>query len=572
MLLDPAQGYGCPKAQKFQRLLSIQEERLTVRVVSADSKTLESTRHLCHEPWRSLPLNSTIDIKVQQSTEQHSNQTPQPSGILDHIAEPSRRQLLQASGLLLGVLGLAPLVQAQGGGSGGSGGSPYPQGFIKNRLVHRTSMGFTTELANELTKRGSTAYLEWQLNPETITDTDCEGRLSGFTTLGMTAQEMANIPAGGPNPITESVAATLIRSVHSKRQVFERSVEFWTDHFNISSEKGQYHKAIHDRDVIRPFALSSFTELLIWNSYSPAMMIYLDNVSNLKGKPNQNYAREIMELHTLGVNGGYTQQDVVEVARCFTGWRLITDKTKPDYGKFFFDEKRHDQGQKVVLGVTIPENGGINDGLKVLEILRNHPATHTRIATKLAQWFVHHVPSTEVVNTVLKASYDEHWDIKAMIRACLGNQTRLNAAALKFKRPRVFACSAIRALGGDVKEVGGITRFLRSTGHVPYGWSPPNGYPDSLNYWSGLILPRWNFATNLANKAVSGITLNLDWLTTLTGAEDAVNAIDQRLFGGEMFAQDRAIVLSYLRAEKITPARLSEALGLAMALPGFQWY
>ncbi len=490
---------------------------------------------------------------------------------LDHIAEPSRRDLLKASGLLLGALGLAPLVSAQGGGSGGS--SPYPQGLTNYRLIHRTSMGLSQDLIKEYKTKGWKGYLSWQLGPSSIPDADCDKRLEVFTTLKMTGQQMALLTAkGDPNPEDEAMKATIIRAVHSDRQLFERAVEFWTNHFNISSEKADFHKALHDRDIIRQFALSNFADMLVWNSYSSAMMIYLDNRSNLKGKPNQNYAREIMELHTLGVNGGYTQEDIVEVARCFTGWRYVTDTADPNYGKFFFDVKRHDQGEKKVLGQTIPANGGIQDGLTVLEILRNHPSTHNRIATKLAQWFVAHVPTTSAIDAIEKASYESKWDIPKMIEAAVGNATNLRAAPLKYKRPLTFAASCVRALDGDVTDVKGIVSFLRATGHVPFGWAAPNGYPDSLNYWAGLILPRWNFATNLATNSIGGIKSNMDWLLACTKAEDTVKEINDRLFGGEMFAKDKAIVLAFLKAEKITNGRLAEALGLAMALPGSQWY
>ena len=477
----------------------------------------------------------------------------------------SRRELFRlAAGA--GILSAIPVSLAQSGGGSG------PTGLDKYRLVHDSTFGFTSSMKSKFDSLGWRGFLDWQLNPDAIDETAVDARLAGYTTLKMPVADLLTIPKGGPNPTSELIDAAILRQIYSDRQLFERMVTFWTDLFNIDIQKVGSLKTVHDREVIRPYALTSYYDLLIWNAHSPAMLRYLDNDASVKAHPNQNYARELMELHTLGVDGGYTQQDVVEVARCFTGWRWVRDAKSADHGKFWFDAKNHDDGAKTVLGNTIPAKGGIADGRMVLDILAHHPATYKRISTRLCTWLLGYAPTQSLVNSVVAKATSTNWDTKELIRVILGSASVVRGQSLKLKRPLEFIESAIRAVNGDVTNIARVASVAGQAGEIPFEWSPPNGYPDALAYWGELLLPRWNAAFWLMRNEL-GTTVNIDALvageTTPTGI---ANRIDLTLYGGEMPSSDKQLVTTFLKSSS-TPAKLAaEAFGLAMALPGFQWY
>src|SRR5688572_27691496 len=244
--------------------------------------------------------------------------------------------------------------------------------------LNRLSFGLRTAERARFEQIGLQAWVEEQLAPESIDDFDCDLQLKSFDTLTMKAQDLADLS----NKLFEELdkqtipdelrRATLLRQVYSRRQLFEVMAEFWSDHFNITTEKGDcyYLKTVDDREVIRKHALGSFRDLLWASAHSPAMLVYLDNQVNHKGAPNENYARELMELHTLGVQGGYSQQDVMELARALTGWTV-----KPNFwrGQFKFDAGQHDPGLKRVLGLTL-EPAGQAEAEQVLEVLAAHPS------------------------------------------------------------------------------------------------------------------------------------------------------------------------------------------------------
>lgn len=477
----------------------------------------------------------------------------------------SRRDLFRiAAGA--GIASAIPIAAAQ------TGGGTTPTGLTKYRLIHDTTFGFNAKMKASFDTLGWNGFLDWQLNPDAIDESDVKTRLAGYTTLTMPVADLLSIPKGGPNPKSELIDATVLRQIYSDRQLFERMVMFWTDLFNIDIQKVGALKTVHDREVIRPYALASFYDLLIWNAHSPAMLRYLDNDTSVKAHPNQNYARELMELHTMGVDGGYTQEDVVEVARCFTGWRWIRDAKSPDHGKFWFDAKNHDDGTKNVLGYTIPAKGGIADGRTVIDILAHHPATYKRISTRLCTWLLGYSPSASTINSVVAKAKSTNWDIKELIRVILGNTAVVRGQNLKLKRPLELIESAVRAVNGDVTNISRVVSVAGQAGEVPFEWSPPNGYPDALAYWGELLLPRWNAAFWLMRNQL-GTAVNVDAL--IAGEKTATgiaNRIDLALYGGEMPTADKQLVTTFLQGDANPTIRAAEAFGLAMALPGFQWY
>jgi uncharacterized protein (DUF1800 family) len=306
------------------------------------------------------------------------------------------------------------------------------------------------------------------------------------------------------------------------------------------------------------------------------MLVYLNNTQS-DGRPgrtpNQNYAREVMELHTLGVNGGYTQTDVVEVARCFTGWRARGNTGDPTAGQFFYDPNRHDNGSKIVLGVPIAAGGGFNDGLNVLMILANHPSTARFVSRKLIRWLLNYDPSTTLVDDIAGEFTRTGGNIKALIRRILSYENLLWAPPL-FKRPVHLIVSALRALRPTITNFNTIRgTYVNSSGNAPFAWGPPDGYPHQFEYWGGLPLPRWNYAFNLANNAVGGVTVDLPGLLWgATTAAQIADRIDLLVFSGEMPAADKAALITYLRPDPPSQSRIRDAFGLALSSPGFQWH
>jgi uncharacterized protein (DUF1800 family) len=366
------------------------------------------------------------------------------------------------------------------------------------------------------------------------------------------------------------VGATLFRAAFSRRQLYERMVEFWSDHFNIYYPKVGILKIVDDRTVARANALKTFPDLLKASAHSAAMMVYLDNASSPRVRPNQNYGRELLELHTMGVNGGYTQQDVLEVARCFTGWTVDWDRNSTRYGTFVFNPAGHDNGKKVVLGVTIPERGGKNDGDTVLKILAEHPSTARHISYKMARWLLRYEPSEALVTEVARVYTNNKGDVRAMIRAIL-RERYLVAAPAKFKRPSQHFVSMLQALGSGVEDPLKLSWPLHKLGQPLFEWPAPNGYPDSLGYWVGGQLPRWNAAAMMAYGWL-GAHCSIEAYRGLTPRQ-FLSKINDNLFGGEMDPADRGDLLAYVTSRpEFKEGTIREALALACSLPSFQWY
>lgn len=221
------------------------------------------------------------------------------------------------------------------------------------RLLNRAAFGPEPNQAAELERLGFEAWLDEQLHPGSLDDPVLMLSLSRFEALSTDAVELEDEQE--PLVMRQLVGATLLRMTHSKWQLQERMTDFWSNHFNVYATKahGAYKRPTEDRDVIRKHALGTFPDLLLASSRSPGMLVYLDNQVNRKGRANENYARELLELHTLGVHGGYSQNDVMEVARCFTGWTVENRFLRPK-GRFRFDADLHDDGEKTVLGHRLP--------------------------------------------------------------------------------------------------------------------------------------------------------------------------------------------------------------------------
>jgi uncharacterized protein (DUF1800 family) len=330
--------------------------------------------------------------------------------------------------------------------------------------------------------------------------------------------------------LAELSAQKILRAALSERQLEAVMTDFWFNHFNVFAAKGPTGQYVteYERDAIRPHVFGKFRDLLGATAHSPAMLFYLDNwqsadpdAQNDRRRPNpmrprqepprakrglnENYGRELMELHTLGVDGGYTQDDVVNVARAFTGWTITTPR---EGGSFRFEPRIHDRGDKVVLGHKI-KGGGESDGEKVLDILARHPATATFISTKLARRFVSDSPPAALVQRAAARFRETDGDIREVVRLILTSPEFFSAETYraKVKNPFEFVVSAVRATGADVREAMPLAQAVRQLGMPLYLSQPPTGYPDKAEAWvnTGALLNRMNFALQLVGGRLRGV-------------------------------------------------------------------
>lgn len=390
---------------------------------------------------------------------------------------------------------------------------------------------------------GVASFLDEQLAPEKIDDTVCDNAVRRFEVLGEPAGEMFEYQE--KFLLDQMTGATLLRATLSRRQLYEVMVRFWSDHFNIDSGKGdcRWLKAADERDVIRPHALGSFPAMLRASALSPAMLWYLDGRENRitrpparstldaivgldekAGKPNENYARELLELHTMGVHGGYTQRDVMEVARCLTGWTVRgTTDSKFQIGKVEFKSERHDPGEKIVLCHRIPPTGA-GELDRVLEIVALHPSTARHIATKLCRHFIAAEPPERAIAVVADAFLKSAGDIRATLRALFSTGEFAAARGAKLKRPFEFIVSALRATNATTDAGPGIVDYLLRMGHAPFRYPTPDGYPEGAAHWMGTLLWRWNFAVSLCENRIAGTRIDARELREKLGGDDALAA------------------------------------------------
>jgi len=376
----------------------------------------------------------------------------------------------------------------------------------------------------------------------------------------------------------------LYRAILSNRQLQEQMVDFWYNHFNVFLDKGndRYMVPSYEREAIRPHVFGHFRELLESTATAPAMLFYLDNwqsvapdvVRHAGGKKptrglNENYGRELLELHTLGVDGGYTQKDVTEVARCFTGWTI---KDPRGGSTFFYNDRVHDKGEKVVLGVTIPAGGGRDDGEKVLDILAKHPSTARFISTELAQRFVADNPPQALIDRMAKTFLDTDGDIRAVMNTMLTSKEFLSQGAYKakVKTPFEMIVSSIRATDAQVDYAFPLANRIAQLGQPLYRKDAPTGYSSANAEWinSASLLARMNFALDLTQNKVQGTKVD-----QARFHEDPAHTERMMLFTNPTAptknAIDKAIAEQKAKNPKAPPSPALVA-GLVIGSPDFQ--
>lgn len=460
------------------------------------------------------------------------------------------------------------------GTTGSSSPATLPALNDEQKITHvlnRLGFGVRPGDVERVQRLGLQKYIDQQLNPGSIDDSAAERRIEPLGSIGMTIPEIfenypdpqqiakelgiGNVKAGGdpaanrakvqeylmdnmlqrPQQLLQELTAQkILRGVYSERQLQEVMTDFWFNHFNVYWDKGadRWLTTDFEMNAIRPHAMGKFEDLLLATAKSPAMLFYLDNhlssapsakamaarkAAQARNKPgiNENYARELMELHTLGVDGGYTQKDVTEVARAFTGWSIDRPRVS---GEFIFRPQMHDTGEKTVLGNRIP-NGGIQDGERVIRILAQHPSTARFLATKLVRRFVSDNPPESLVAKVAASYTKTDGDIREMLRTIFMSDEFMSPSAVgqKTKSPFEYVVSAIRTLNGDTFAGQQVVRAIAQMGQPLYQYQAPTGFPDRADFWTtdGSLVARLNFAISLVGGRIP------DTRVSLAGFKDA---------------------------------------------------
>lgn len=484
-------------------------------------------------------------------------------------------------------------------------------------VLSRLTFGARPGDAEKVAEMGVDAWIEKQLHPESIGDGDVEFALQELSgsRFGRVAPAMmtsmspdanmavttsiedrvkgvrqvtnarAAIPAATAFPMRSDPRGTgeietwkVIRAQMTERQLLEVVTDFWSNHFSVYAAKMPSASAIFDweREVIRPNALGKFRTLLGAVAHSPAMLFYLDNWLSRADSINENYARELLELHTLGVDGGYTQNDVIEVARAFTGWTLADPPVAEGRAYpavFRFRTAMHDAGRKTVLGTVLPPGRGVEDGEAVLDMLAKHPSTAHFIAYKLARRLVSDQPPKALVDHAAATFTATDGDIAEVIRTIVHSQEFFSRAAFrtKVKTPFEFMVSAMRGL--EMTTDAGIpsVRYLREFGQPAYGHATAEGWPDYNEAWvnSGALLKRVFFSADVLDGKVFNMQPSrwTGWSLSKRDAKTQADGVISLLLNGVAATETRNAILA---AEGTGIERLRVMATVALGSPDFQ--
>jgi len=445
----------------------------------------------------------------------------------------TRRHFLQAAsagGAVAGFAGFSLLSRAltpllSGPDDGLTAFSPPAAADIDEatHVLNRLTFGPRPGDRAGILKLGPAAWIERQLQPDTIDDAWTEARTRHFEALHV--WPLGELLEYNTKELLDQLTRSkILRAVHSRRQLQEVMVDFWSDHFNIDPSKGdsKWLKPADDKNVIRAHALGNFRDLVRASALSPSMLWYLDGRANRRAtaqeKPNENYGRELLELHTLGVDGGYSQKDVMETARCLTGWTVrARDQARFAVGKVEFHPEWHDPGEKQVLGSTIPAGGGESDLDHVLDILCRHPSTARYLAKKLCRRFIADEPPPSAVERVAKAFTDSSGDIRRTLSALFQSAEFRSGRGGKVKRPFHFVVSTLRATAARSDAGPVLQDYLLRMGHAPFQYPTPDGYPEDAQPWMATLLWRWKFALEFSAQNLKGTRFDPDRLTKAAG-------------------------------------------------------
>ena len=473
-------------------------------------------------------------------------------------------------------------------------------------LLARLSFGAKPGQAEVVVQQGLPVWLDAQLKPASIDDAAGVAALAPFKDALKPADELEDAAlleaaamiqdgeVGGDKKATnmakrelvlETQMTALARHVASERQLLEVMTDFWTNHFSVSLQKGKVRFLAADfvETVVRPLALGRFVDLLKATARHPAMLVYLDNAQSVAPRPgtmpalrgrglNENYARELMELHTLGVDGGYTQADVINVAKILSGWGVAD-------GAFQYHPRLHDDGAKVVMGEKFAAGGGEQEGKRLLEYLATHPATINHVCKRLCMRLVADDPPKDVVEAASTAWLTSGGDIAAVVRAIVHAPAfwRPEIRGSKIKSPLELAVSMVRAVGGELDGTG-LAKVMVKLGQPPLLAPAPTGYADSAAAWLSTAgaLERMDVALGLAAERLPGVRVALDRTLPLPATETpeqwrvaTLSKIDAMVAGG-LSPPTRAVIERWIARPKQPQQARTIALALALASPEFQ--
>ena len=477
-------------------------------------------------------------------------------------------------------------------------------------LLSRLTFGPRAGDAERVAAMGVDRWIDQQLNPESIPDSALDRALASLPDWRQPASQVgalstapayiANMPMAALMKdsaakaklaqiriVLASAATTdlfyagkIAHAEASNRQLLEVVTDFWENHFSVYNGKMPSREAlvVWDRDVLRPHALGKFRDLLGAVAHSPAMLYYLDNQLSMRGRINENYARELMELHTLGVDGGYTQKDVQEVARALTGWTIKRTATQQ---VFTFLPNQHDTATKVVLGHTLRGGRGVEDGEEVLDILARHPSTARHISFKLARRLVSDEPPPALVARAAATFMRTDGDIAAVVRTIVTSPEFFSRAAFraKVKTPFELAVSTRRVLDAVPDTTPTTARSIAQLGQPTFGWQTPDGWPERGDAWmnSGAIYRRIKFAGDVADGrvATASPTRWHSWAALSTQPiEGQVDGVVNGVLGGIVDSTTRQAMLAATGsgpgADGAGARRLREVLSIALSSPEFQ--
>lgn len=449
-----------------------------------------------------------------------------------------------------------------------------------SHALNRLAFGANLVAQREVARQGWEAWARGQLHPDAVDDGQCDLLIRercpslslSLTELMMLEKEPSReVRDKSQQRIKDELReSVLLRAVYSRRQFQEVIVEFWRNHFNVDVNKVPFLATHFEEHALRKHVFGKFDELLLATAQHPAMLVYLDNfVSNVRGI-NENYARELMELHTLGVDDGYTQNDVVALSRILTGWSCGWSEESQGKRDYTFQFKSHDHDQKPARLIDLELDGrnGLLDGQRAIHFLAHHPGTAKFISRKLCRYLIEDGPPQELVERVAKVFMESEGSLVAVYGAIISSPQfmRLSSYRAKFKTPFEFVASTLRATDARVKSAKSIFRELESMGQPIYECVEPTGYADQREAWldPGVMIYRWNFAIALVTGKVADVEIGEGFVEQMTQPQpaDRARTIMKLLLPG---VNDRNLQ-SLLASTANVRAQLAYALGS----PAFQ--
>ncbi len=455
-----------------------------------------------------------------------------------------------------------------------------------SHAISRLTFGITPALHSHLRQIGAEAFIAEQLAPDRINDDGMTAHLEPYAHI-LEADLAQLVEQFAERPQQAAVALIgnwVLRALYSERQLLEKVTQFFSNHFYVYLYKGPFTAPLlirDERDYLRPYAFSNFRTMLGYSGISPSMLLYLDNAQNNRRAPNENYARELLELHTLGVHGGYTETDVKEVARAFTGWSVRFPREGEGTAfEHLFRRAFHDRDAKTILGTLIQPDGQ-NEGERVYDLLAAHPSTARFISTKLVRRFVADAPPDALVTRLSEVYQSNAGAIPPLLTTLFAADEFWNAAP-KLKTPFEYTMSVLRALGFEIINT---TRFMRGLGDVleamgntPFMWPAPNGFPDVAGLWSGSLITRWNIALAAVTDQVPGARLNGEGLIDLwtsngvpLEADPVIDFMAGYLLGRPLTADERPVMLAFARTGTTPQEQIAFGIALLLASPAFQY-